>query len=152
MRRSFFTAGLVVVLFFLVDCYAFQAIETLLQYLPKALDLIARIIYWSVVFLGIVAFLLNYFIKSGREKAQLQMFAFTFLFIIYFSKLVLSCFVFMDDLQRAVNWTLTEIVNSSTKDKGFERSTTLAMMGIFFSAVPLLTLSWGIFRGAHNYK
>src|SRR5690606_41166708 len=97
MRRSFFTAGLVVVLFFLVDCYAFQAIETLLQYLPKALDLIARIIYWSVVFLGIAAFLLNYFTKPGREKAQqqLQMFAFTFLFIIYFSKLVLSCFVFM---------------------------------------------------------
>lgn len=71
-------------------------------------------------------------------------------FITYLSKFLVLPFLFIDDIIRLLQWVIdyfkpNESFNSS-------RSRFLSQFGLFIGAIPLISLTYGIFRNAYRFQ
>lgn len=151
---------LFIIFFFLVDLYAFQGVWILSLHFSSHVRNGIKIAYWSISALCIICLILYHSINPDRFGNHWKMFVLSGLFIIYFSKLVYLLFLFIDDLQRMLRWgyrETSELINSgqaaaSDADNYISRSQFLVTTGVIVASVPLISLSWGIISGAHDYR
>jgi hypothetical protein len=76
------------------------------------------------------------------------------MFINFLAKIIMSLFLLTDDLQRGIRWAVAKLSNPETEaaKEGISRSEFLAKTGIMVAAAPIVSMSWGIISGAHDYR
>jgi len=74
--------------------------------------------------------------------------------ILYFSKLFAVLFLFVDDLQRGVQWVVKYFSKnpSNLPGEAITRSAFLSKAALVASAVPLGLSVYGVVSGAHDYR
>ena len=142
------------VVFLLIDYYAFQAIKTLTANQSSGFQKAVKIIYFSISYLVVLAIIIYNFGNPDGIAKHARTALMSFVFINVLAKLFLGIFVFFDDIQRLVRWTVMKLSNPSpeTSDEGISRSKFLATTGLVVAAAPIVSLSWGIISGAHDYR
>ena len=149
------TALLGLVLVILIDIYAYQAIRIATARFHIFLKHAVRGIYWTLTaFTIIILIRIN---TVGIPDEKLKQWIIIFLGILYFSKLFLILVLFADDLRRGVHFTKryfkrtreTPIEENPAK---ISRSEFFARAAIFSWSLPMVSLSFGIISGAHNFQ
>ena len=144
------------VVFLLIDYYAFQAIKTLIAGQSAGFQKVIKIIYFSISYLVILAILVYNFGNPDGIAKHARTALMSFVFINVLAKVVLGLFVFFDDIQRLIRWVVIKLsnpeVSNNDTDEGISRSKFLATTGLVLAAAPVVSLSWGIISGAHDYR
>jgi predicted MPP superfamily phosphohydrolase len=142
------------IVFLLIDYYAFQAIKTLTANQSSGFQKVVKIIYFSISYLVVLAIIIYNFGNPDGIAKHARTALMSFVFINVLAKLFLGIFVFFDDIQRLVRWTVMKLSNPSpeTSKEGISRSKFLATTGLVVAAAPIVSLSWGIISGAHDYR
>lgn len=143
---------LIVLLAFLlaIDYYAFQAVRVSGLAWPRNMRLVFNALYLlSSVFgylyiIASAADLLNW-----KSNHLLQYFT-AIVFIIFISKFVIALFVGIDDLRRALTWTASQF--TSSQEFSPSRSRFLSQLGVLAGAVPLVSLTYGMWRNPYRYQ
>ena len=153
MNRILFVAVFSVV-FLLIDYYAFQAIKTLTSNQSEGFQSGIKISYFSVTSLVIAAILIYNFGSPDGIAKHARTALMSFVFINVLAKLFLGLFVFVDDIQRLVRWIIMKLSSPETvsSEEGISRSKFIATTGLIVAAAPIVSLSWGIISGAHDYR
>ena len=150
------TVGLLVtlVVIILLEWYAFQAFKTVFPSQTESWQKVLRITYWIFTILVILSFLFYNFGNPDALGKHARTFLLSLIFINFLSKFILSLFMLGDDLQRGIRWVVAKFSNpeSAAAKEGISRSDFLAKTGIIVAAAPIVSLSWGIISGAHDYR
>lgn len=143
---------LLIMMFFLVaiDLYSFQALRILAQAWGAPARTAAYALFWSIP-LMVLAYLLAYSYLDGESwNRNLHTYLRTFIFIAYMSKMLVLPFLAIDDVRRAVQWTL-ERVGTRTNFSS-SRSRFLTQFGVLIGSIPFFSLTYGMVRNAYRYK
>lgn len=153
MNRLLFVTVFSIV-FLLIDYYAFQAIKTVTSNQSEGFQKGVKILYFSFTCLVITAIIIYNFGNPDGLAKHARTALMSFVFINVLAKLVLGLFVFFDDIQRLVRWVVMKLSSPDTQfnDEGISRSKFLATTGLVIAAAPVISLSWGIISGAHDYR
>ena len=95
---------LLLVVLFLIDLYAYQAILTVTKGLGLSSKSIVRIGYWLITALVFSSILWYYYGNPYKYGSQLRNLVLVGIFMTYFSKVFGLLFIIMDDIQRGVRW------------------------------------------------
>jgi len=149
-----------------VDFYVFQAIRTVFDN-KNAIS--TKIIYWTfwllnaLTILGVLAY--NIIPRNGF-LLTITRYVLVWSAIFYFSKVFAVLFLVIDDMVRLGQWVYYQFVGFPTKETIIEashqahtegeelipRSEFLSKVGLIASTTPLLTMSYGVLSGAHDYQ
>lgn len=80
--------------------------------------------------------------------------------LLFFTKLMLVPFLFLDDLLHFLNWLLTKIRSRfspknptiANSDTGLTRTEFMSRLAILMAGIPFLSLGYGMLNGAYNYR
>ena len=153
MNRLLFVAVFSAI-FLLIDYYAFQAVKALTANHSENFQKGIKIIYFLIMLLVIVAIIIYNFGNHDGISRHARTALMSFVFINVLAKLFLGLFVFIDDIQRFIRWVIMKLSNpeTETSNEGISRSKFLATTGLIVAAAPIVSLSWGIISGAHDYR
>lgn len=164
MNRQLFSLVFVVVLL-LLDVYIFQLIKTLTLSSSETTRRTIHFIYWGINFLTLGGIIFYNFFPADQIPYTFRQFLLTWAFMLYFSKIFGALFLLIDDVIRLFTWIYYKIspsdivqtveetsknVDEDTTNK-IPRSEFLMKAGVVAMATPLVTMSWGIVSGAHDY-
>ncbi len=157
MNRIAFIS-IVGILFVTMDWYVFQAVRYLVDEIAGSWKKVFYVLYWSVTFFCIAGLL--YYNLGGKNDISREMrtLIFSVVFINFFSKIFGVIFLMIDDAGRAVRWVSQQFISapnevaSSEATSGISRSEFLVKTSIIATAVPALTMGYGILSGAYNYR
>ncbi len=140
----------------LMDIYIFQALKVVLPSISSRFRTTVIVIYWllAVAALGILISFpyLNY--ESWPKQARTYIFA--ILIGLFFSKLVTTLFLAIDDLRRGATWLILKIFRNAETDsanpqEGITRSVFLSWLGFALGGSLLSTFIYG-FSNQYNYQ
>lgn len=143
------TLFLIIFLIF-IDLYAYQALKVVISNSTVSVKTWSKIIFFSVNIL-MISFTLAY--TSGLledwDKVTLTILR-SLIFITYFSKFLILPFLLIDDIFRGFQW----IIDYFKPIQAFNpsRSRFLSQFGLFIGAIPLISLTYGMFRNAYRFK
>jgi predicted MPP superfamily phosphohydrolase len=144
-------------LYIALDLYVFQAIRLVSQNLSPALKKTIFICFWGFSLIIIGSFY-TYNLGIASPWSRVAKSAFlsiqTFNFI---PKLFIVIFLLLDDIQRSLRWIATKVSWIFNRPEAIEqidipRSEFLIKSGIILATLPLVTISYGITKGVHDYK
>lgn len=154
MRNSGFL-WIIIGLMVLLDVYIFQAIKVVAPSAPK-LRTTLFIVYWvvAVVALGIMIMLPNINYEAWPKAVRTYVFA--IIVGLFFSKLVASMFLAMDDIRRGSMWILGKLYSNPTvaisqTSEGITRSTFMSWLGLAIGGGLFGTLLYG-FNNKYRYQ
>ena len=153
MRPSPFAFLILIVFFVWLDFYAYQATKTLLGKLKPGTRKVLRYAYLTqaVVMLGMVIVL--WLAQTGTTHF---MFLLSFIFMSYMAKLLAVLFVFFDDIRRVLKWFFEGRKRRYEKrvasGQKMPRSKFLARTAVVAATLPVVTMSFGIVKGAYDYR
>lgn len=139
----------------LIDYYAFQAVKTLTTGFSVTSQKVLRLVYFSFTALVVLAIFVYNFGDPDSLARHARTFIMSFIFINVLGKLILALFVFIDDIVRAIRWVIMKFSSTPANELGGEhisRSKFIATTGIIVAAAPIISMSWGIISGAHDYR
>jgi uncharacterized protein len=147
-RLSVFITISVIVL--LLDIYIFYATKGFLKRWNPDVQLAFKIFYWLISLLPLVIIFI--YGKGGREhpSGDLLKWASAFLFILFSAKLIFAIFLGIDDFWRLIKWASGKLFPESAPN--LERQKFLVTAGAILAGSLFSILSFGIIKGAHNYK
>lgn len=153
MRVSLIALLIMLSLMAWLDVYSFQASKTLLKNHKIKLYKSVRLFFWvqAIVLMAITVYLF----MSQRGTTQF-MFLLVIVFMAYFGKLLAIVFVFIDDIRRVIKYFFEgrrrrhkrRVENGQT----ISRSKFLAKSAVAVSMLPVVTMSFGIVKGAYDYR
>ena len=73
-----------------------------------------------------------------------------FVFILFFSKFVLGFFLAIDDLRRLALFLINQ--SGTTDSFSLARSMVISKIGLFFAVIPLISLTYGMWRNPFRYQ
>jgi hypothetical protein len=131
-----------------IEIYAFQAFKTLIK---------ARwiLIAYELLSFAIVVYLIWSFSQFDRSVGQNKQSLFTIglLLIVYVPKMMLTIFMFGEDLFRIVRGITNYFVEyDNTASYIPERRKFVSQIAIVVAAMPFASLIYGIFEGKYNFK
>lgn len=156
MRNSpflFVLIGLMVVL----DFYVFQAMKMVTQTASPKIKAIIYITYWVFSILALLLFILLPYINFDNYPKGVRSMVFALLVALFFSKLITSVFLLMDDIRRGFQWVAGKMFFSNTEGEDFQsgeaitRSHFLSWLGLAAGAGLFGSLVYG-FSNKYNYK
>jgi len=139
----------------LVDWYAFQAVKTTFSNTSSSIAKGLKYAYFTLSLLVIISVLIYNFGNPDRFAKHARTFLISFIFINVLAKVILSLFMLVDDLQRGVRWLIAKLSNPQPihdNESGISRSKFIATTGLIVAAAPIISMSWGIISGAHDYR
>lgn len=137
----------------ILEIYVFQAVKMVLPATQPRLRLTIIVIYWliSVLMLGSLAFLFLYY---DYWPKSLRTYVFAIIVGAFFSMLITSLFLAVDDIRRGATWIIVRIFrnteNTSGAAEGITRSAFLSWLGIGLGGGLFTTLLYG-FSNKYNY-
>lgn len=136
-------------LYLAMDFYIFQSIKLLLD---GNNALTRKTVLWGYWVISIFALagagLYNQLDPIGMKT--LRLFFLSFFFINFIAKLFTSVILFGDDVRRGITW-LAQFFTSE-EPTSVSRSKFITKGALAVGAVPLMTMSFGILSGAHDYR
>jgi predicted MPP superfamily phosphohydrolase len=131
------------------DYYAFQALQLMISSWPKSARNVAIVVYATLSLLSyLYIFTNNVGFWSNSKSVELYFRA--FVFILFFSKLVLGIFLAIDDLRRLALFFANQF--GTNESFSLARSKVLGKIGFFFAAIPLVSLTYGMWRNPFRYQ
>jgi predicted MPP superfamily phosphohydrolase len=141
---------LLIIIILALDVYAFQAIKVIIANLSPSFVTGITVAYWGFTVLAIATLLAAFFTNTNEWNKALFTILRAVIFIVYFSKVIIAVFLLIDDARRLVSY-LAEQFSGQTDFNG-SRSKFLSNLGLILAGIPVLTLTYGIFRNAYRYK
>lgn len=140
----------ITVIVLLLDIYIFYATKGFLKRWNPDVQLAFKIFYWLISILPLVIVFI--YGKGGREhpSGDVLKWASAFLFILFSAKLIFAIFLGIDDFWRLIKWASGKLFPESAPN--LERQKFLVTTGALFAGSLFSLLSFGIIKGAHNYK
>lgn len=138
------------VLLLSVDYYAFQAVKLSGLAWPKSFR-----IGFSILYLLSSIFAYMYIMASAMDLInwranQLSQYLRALVFIIFISKFVVALFVGIDDVRRGITWVVNQFATPQTFS--LSRSRFLSQLGVIAGALPLVSLTYGMWRNPYRYQ
>jgi len=133
-----------------IDGYAFLAVRMIVKDWPEAIKYTFFGFYWIVPIVAVlfITTSLGQEIEDWNKHAYLYLR--TFLFIAYISKMLILPILLIDDARRLGSMVYQKFSSPAIVDAG--RSKFLSQAGIFFGAIPFVTLMYGLVRNPYRYK
>ncbi|MCA6075415.1 metallophosphoesterase [Fulvivirga sedimenti] len=150
-----FVIGVVLAILLLIDIYVYQAVSFVMRNFSSTSQQIVRYTYWFFTAATFAVILLYNFGDPDIWKGSTRSVVFTIIFINYFSKVFAALFLVVDDIIRLGRWIagLFQSGGSSVSEgQTITRSEFLTKTALVAGTVPLLTMSYGIISGAHDYR
>lgn len=153
MNKIFVIMILLLVLLF-VDWYIYQAIALLSKGTGESTFRVIKFVYWGLTFITFSLILLYNFGRPDWFEGQTRSLVLTGIFINYFSKVFGILFLLIEDVTRVGKWMISLFQNPEPSGSGtaIPRSEFLAKTALVASGIPLLSMSYGILSGAHDYR
>ena len=153
MRPSPFTFFILTLFLVWLDYYAFQATRLLIKDKSKATIKGVRIAYIIQAILSIALVFYARYMQYGTTEF---MFVLTFISMSYISKVVAIICVFIDDIRRVLTLFFTgrkrRYEKRVARGQKMPRSKFLARSAVVMATLPIVTMSFGIVRGAYDYR
>ncbi|MFN3404970.1 MAG: metallophosphoesterase [Cytophagaceae bacterium] len=157
MRGNLRFLSIVLIIFLLIDLYVFQGVKYFFNGYSPAARRVVYILYWVLTVLTFSG--LAFFFLGNPEKwtRSFRSLFFAGVFTLYLPKLLFLIFLLIDDIQRIFRWIGTKLYalfNPSVQDAAsidISRADFLLKTGVFFAAVPFVSMLYGILIGAHDY-
>lgn len=152
---------ILIVILFLVDLYVFQAVRVAFRTITLIQPKTAERIFWAVSFCCFGILLTGGIIDWHTWPKALRVYLFAFVFIWFFSKLVVVLFLVVDDLIRIFRWVAQFIsskwisdnnVDAAAASNGISRSDFLMKMGLVVAAIPFASMLYGMMGSVYNYS
>jgi predicted MPP superfamily phosphohydrolase len=142
---------IVIVVFLLIEIYAFQAFKTASKngWFTKS-----YIIINSLVFINLFYRIFNVYLKDLDYSDQYYNFLsipFALFFTLFCFKLILISFLFFEDIIRLIVSTY-KFFFSSTESFLIDRRGFLSKIALIIASIPIPFVLHGIFKGRYNYK
>jgi predicted MPP superfamily phosphohydrolase len=155
MRGNVIIILFILLVFITIDIYAFQGVKVLLNNSSALTKRLIFSIYW--ILSGLVICSVMLFFVSPELGKSLRTGALVLFCLNYFPKLFMAIFVLLDDIQRGILWMgkkIYGILGEGTPMPGenISRSEFLLKAGVVAATVPLVSISYGILKGAHDYR
>jgi len=141
----------------LIDLYVFQAFRVIGQDMPEFWRRLIYAGYWSITGLVLMGYFTYHFINPDMYPKIFRTFLMVGIFIHYFAKTFVLVFLVIDDIVRVGKWVVSlfnshESIDTSTDSQKITRSEFLAKAAIFAGTIPLVSMTYGIISGAHDYR
>jgi hypothetical protein len=145
------------VLLILIDLYVFQAFRVIGQDLPEFWRRIIYSGYWILTGIVLLGYFTYHFINPDIFPRFFRTFLMVGVFIHYFSKTFALVFLVIDDIIRVVEWVVSLFGRKVSEEgtgstQGIPRSEFLAKAALIAGTAPLVTMTYGIISGAHDYR
>jgi predicted MPP superfamily phosphohydrolase len=148
---------IVVTIAILLDLYVFQAVKSITQGAAPRWRTIIFFLYWGLSVLALIVFCLPPLIR--RRITWLQGYLFFTILGLYFSKLLASLFLLIDDGRRLLQWTIGRFfpypgatgAAPGIPSDGIPRSVLLSWLGIGVGAGLFSALVYG-FSNKYHYR
>jgi len=137
-----------------IDFYSFQALKTVLPVTGNGRK-IAGFIFWGFTIFSIINFISFRVLGQSQMPRLFLLFTFSTFFIVYFSKIIVVIFLLMEDLTRLGIFVFSWLKSIGNSDKVLyspARSAALSKIAMGIAAVPLVSLVYGMVKGAHKYQ
>jgi predicted MPP superfamily phosphohydrolase len=135
-----------------IEIYVWQGLKTIIQDSSKVTKNAVTIAYFTFSFLTLFTF----FMASFRGNIMFDYAIFKVIFLICFmlllSKLFFIVFLLFDDIVRLFRWLFSAISAGSVSGNGISRLKFLSITGAVVGALPFAAMTYGIIKGAHDYK
>ena len=137
----------------LFDLYAWQALKTMAKSWNIKTQKTLFVSYWSITTLFITLLVLRPFIQLEKFNSSFLMLLQVFGVILFISKIFVIVPLFIEDLVRGVTWVVNKFSNSDSEPVSMHpRRGFLSKTGLLMGALPFLSMTWGLVKGAHNYR
>jgi predicted MPP superfamily phosphohydrolase len=142
------------IVYCLIEWYAYLGLRALFQSPAGAWFKAFRIFYFSVSTLVLLGFFYYHLGNMDLLGKHGRSFLLAIIFIHCMGKLIFCIFVLLDDIQRFFRWLYHKLSNPPVEksSEGISRSRFIVTTGLIVSAIPVLSMSWGIIGGAHDYR
>src|SRR6267154_1000434 len=154
MINRIMTLVIFLAIFLLIDAYVFQAVINVSKDWSPLWKQGARYGFWFPTLISVTGLLWWTFSDPYKGTDYLRIYILAGAAILYFSKLFAVLFLFVDDLQRGVQWVVKYFSKSPSNLPGeaITRSAFLSKAALVASAVPLGLSVYGVISGAHDYR
>lgn len=157
MSQKIFFILFFVIFFVAVDYYVVQAIKTVIGNNSSPSRRLILWGYWGLTILTLIGFFYYHFGLQSQENKAFRIYLMTGIFMNYFSKVIVVVFLFIDDIVRLVKWMASLFSGASgaaitQNANAITRSEFLAQTGIIVATLPLATMSYGLIKGAYDYR
>jgi predicted phosphodiesterase len=145
---------IVTLIWIIVDFYCFQAVKTVSHSGSPKTKAIVYGIYWVITVVTVVGFLLFAFGGPELLPRKLRTYLFAIIMGFFLAKLVAIIFILVDDIRRAIQWTVGKIFNSNSvvaegKETGITRSVFLSWLSLALGGTLFTSLIYGF---GNKYK
>lgn len=131
-----------------IEIYAFQAFRTLI----KTRGILIAYEILSFAFVVYLLYSLSQFDRTVGQNKQ-SLFTFGLLLIVYVPKLLLTVFMFGEDLFRLIRAATNYFVEYDNSSSYIpERRKFVSQIALAVAAIPFASLIYGIFEGKYNFK
>ncbi len=148
--------GIFAIIFILIDIYVFQAVRLVFQQFNPFTRKLLYTLYWSLTGLSLTALIIYNFAIPQIVPRHFRSVIIVGLSINYFSKIFGALVLIFDDLLRIVKWIALQFQSGpaieATKSGGISRSEFLAKTTLVAASLPMVTMTYGIVSGAHDYR
>ncbi|MEM9895813.1 MAG: metallophosphoesterase [Bacteroidota bacterium] len=136
---------------FLLDFYVFNALRGLFDTDKESARKYFTIVYWSITVLLMIAVLIFSQVNPKGPYNIPRLVVISAFSIVAFGKFLASAFLFIDDLRRGITY-LSGFLPFIEGKSSVSRSDFLTKSTVLAGAVPILTMTYGIISGAHDYR
>lgn len=155
MLRFLIFYSVITTFILLIDFYAFQAVRSASADFAPSTKRVFNIIYWSLTAFTLASLTSVLFFPFDKWPPALRMYLFSFIMVIYLTKIVILPFVFVDDIIRGITW-VTRLFAGQPADGSslppISRSKFIGQLAMVAGGVPLALGINGILRNAYNYQ
>lgn len=138
---------LVILIYLIIDFYAFQAIRTLVRS-PWIV-----VAYTALTFLVIGGLFYEFFLAgSSRTMAPPRNYIFGLFLVVTVPKLILVAVMFGEDVVRLISGVTSKIGGSATDEFMPSRRKFVSTLALGAASIPFFSLIYGIVKGKYNYR
>jgi uncharacterized protein len=139
----------------LLDIYVYQALKVVTGDSPRWRAIIFGA-YWTVSIVTLVTLILLPLTDFSNWPKSARLYTFAIIIALFFSKLLASIFLVVDDLRRGATWLVTKLfsnpgIDVSQNEQGITRSVFLSWLGLGVGSALLGTLLVG-FANKYRYQ
>ncbi len=140
--------GIFILIFIVIDIYAFQAFKTLSK------NLWLHIFYWILSVLVTGNFLFRFWGLDRANYGNAQAYAFGFLIAFLVPKMVVLIVMFGEDIFRWINYGYKNDIRVDYHGEASleSRRSFISKIALGLAAIPFASILYGIYKGKYNFK
>lgn len=151
MHARTFPVLILIFILLAIDIYSFQAVRLLAASLSDFWKRVSYILFWTLSATAVTVIAVSAFSNWHNWPTGLRTYLFAFIFLLFFSKLIITIFLLTDDLLRGGRW-ITQAIVSSDKKEGISRLKFLSQAGMVVSGFFLFNFVYGMIKTGFNYR